>query len=288
MVHARWHRMRAPLAVVLILLATGPRSARADDTAPGPDDGVATDVAADGSRLSEWWTNEPLRFAANVYGWAPNIPVEYDLGPAAGSLPIRLPTLLDSLQGAAMLDFQVRKGRFGAYVAPIVMFLRYSTHRQGLLRRHRISVKDYAYLTDFGLSYELGRWKLGEHSASPTVSVEPFVGYRWLIDDFEIDIDPGPTFKPDIDFITPIVGLRTFWDLTERWHLRIEGDYGGWDVDDVKRTWNALGVVGYRFKMGDTTTHVFAGYRYLHAKYEKTIKLRASVRGPLAGIGWEF
>jgi hypothetical protein len=183
-----------------------------------------------------------------------------------------------------MFEFEARKGRFGAYVAPIVLFLRDREHVQGPLQVHKVVINDDAYLTDFGLSYEVGRW----HLQGLSVTVEPFAGARWLIDDFEIDIDPGPDFKPSINFITPVVGLRTFWDLSERWRLRIEGDYGGFHVYHVKETWNALGVVAYRFQMRGVSTHVFAGYRYLHVRYEKRVKLRASIRGPLVGIGWEF
>jgi hypothetical protein len=264
--------------VALAVLATGLPPARAE----------AADVAADASPLSEWWADEPLRFTLNVYGWAPDVPIEIDAGPVSASLPLRLPTLLDDLQGGGMFDFEVRKGRFGAYASPIVIFLRDTERVQGPLIRRKIDIEDKAFLTDFGLSYEVGQWRLGGNSEAPTVTVEPFAGARWLIDDFDIDIDPGPDFSPDITFLTPVVGLRTFWNLTERWHVRAEGDYGGWNVDHVKRTWDAMGVVGYRFKMRGVTTHVFAGYRYLHVKYEKRVELRVSIRGPLAGIGFEF
>jgi hypothetical protein len=45
-----------------------------------------------------------------------------------------------------------------------------------------------------------------------------------------------------------VIGLRTFWDLTEHWNLRIEGDYGGFGVDDNHETYNFLGLIGYRFR----------------------------------------
>jgi hypothetical protein len=39
------------------------------------------------------------------------------------TLPEDLGTLLDDLQFTAMLDFELRKGSFGAYFEPIVIFL---------------------------------------------------------------------------------------------------------------------------------------------------------------------
>jgi hypothetical protein len=270
-------RVLTTVAAALALLATGPAPVRAQEA----------DVAADASSLSEWWANEPWRFNAVVYGWAPSIPVSIDAAGTSTQLPIRLPTLLDDLQGGFMGELQVHKGRLGAYFAPLALFLRDTEHVQGPLQRRKITINDDAFLADFGLSYEVGRWQLGEHSESPTVTVEPFGGARWLIDDFKIKIKPGPTFRPHLDFLTPVVGLRTYWDW-KRWHLRAEGDYGGWDVDHVKETWNLLGAVGYRFHLGEVPSRVFVGYRYLHVRYEHRAKVTASVRGPLAGIGFEF
>ena len=148
------------------------------------------------------------------------------------------------------------------------------------------------------MSYELGRWHLGKKPDSPAVTVEPFVGARWLIDEIKIKISPGGpfhpgkrTFNPDIDFIGPVVGLRTFWDITEHWNLRAEGDYGGFDTDHLKETWNILGRVGYRFKprkSKNLTINFFAGYRYLYARYKKVAELEIAVKGPLIGVAFEF
>jgi hypothetical protein len=102
-------------------------------------------------------------------------------------------------------------------------------------------------------------------------------------------LDLGLDYKTTLSFNTPIVGLNTLWDLTKRWTLRLGGNYGGWDVDDVKKTYEGIGTVGYRFKMWDVSSKVFAGYRYVHVDYEKRdAEIQVSIKGPLFGIGWEF
>ena len=64
---------------------------------------------------------------------------------------------------------------------------------------------------------------------------------------------------------------------------------GGFHVDNVDNTYQFIGVVGYRFKMWDVSSKVFAGYRYLHIDYEKrNVDLQLDIKGPLLGIGWEF
>jgi hypothetical protein len=48
-------------------------------------------------------------------------------------------------------------------------------------------------------------------------------------------------------------------------------------------------MVGYHFKIGDVSSQLFAGYRYLHLNYEDDpLKVEVDVKGPLVGIGVEF
>ena len=317
-----WFDVFALAALGLLLLATGPRSAEADDKALGangkvslaaaaPQEGATDPGKADESRAKmptklDPWPNQdgfiaptldgPWRFTAAVWGWLPEIPLELNLGRADVTGLIDLGTLIDDLQFAAMLNFEARKGPFGVYFTPIVMFLEDTETVQGPLQSHKVTIDDSAFLMDFGLSYEVGRWHLGKEPDSPAVTVEPFVGARWLIDDIKVKIKPGGLLRPDartispeIKFIAPVIGLRTFWDLTERWNLRIEGDYGGFDVDHLEKTWNALGIVGYRFRPTKSLAiNVFAGYRYLYVQYKKIAKIKVSIRGPLIGVAFHF
>lgn len=214
------------------------------------------------------------------WGWLPQIPLKLKLGHEDVRLPIDLGKIIDSLKFAAFLDFEVRKGSFGIYAAPIIIFLEDAEHVQGPFQTHKVTIDDVAYLTDFGLSYEIGRWHLGKKPDSPSVTVEPFVGARWLIDDIKIKLRPGGpfspasrTFRPEVKFIAPVVGVRTFWDITEHWNLRAEGDYGGFDTDHLKETWNILGRVGYR---------------YLYVRYKKVAELEIAVKGPIIGVAFEF
>jgi hypothetical protein len=237
---------------------------------------------------------EPWRFTAAGYLWLPNAPAEINLGPVGPTLPEDLGTILDSLQFAMMLDFEARKGRFGGYVAPLLLWLRDDdNYVQGPIQRHQIIVNESVYLIDFGLSYEVGQWPLWNRPnwvvAAPAVAVEPFFGARSLIDDIGIRLRPGGEVTPEISFIAPVIGLRTFWDITDRFNLRVEGDYGGFDVDHLKQTWNFRGIVGYRFKpRKNLDINLFAGYRYLSIEYEKDATIDVDLKGPLLGIALEF
>lgn len=240
-------------------------------------------------------SKEPWQFTVAMYLWLPNAPAKIDLGPIGEDLPENLDTILDSLQFGMMLDFEVRKGRFGGYFSPIFIWLRDDDTRvQGPIQEHKVIISESVFIADFGLSYEVGRWRLWDRPTwilpRPAVVVEPFFGGRTLADGLTIELKPpGRKTKPDIEFVAPVVGLRTFWGLTDRAHLRFEGDYGGWGVDGLDETWNFLGLAAWRFApKKNLDVEVFAGYRYLNIVYKDVAAIDIDVKGPLLGVGLKF
>jgi hypothetical protein len=337
--HGRWLGVLALAALTLALLAAGPRAARADATAaatenevpvPGsalPEEtaepGVA-DVASDATSLSKWWTDQPWRFNVNVYGWLPDAPVTIESGIHTAEAPERFGKILAGLDMMAMLEFGVHKGPIGVFANPIYYDGKVSESFSGLFEKRDIELEEKLWLVDYGVSYALGPWHLWESDHSPAVTVEPFVGGRFLNDDITVDIDPGFTVwerpgRPDrvlfdpkeielveafdpgstridtslvdetLEFNTPIIGLSTRWDLTKRWTILLEGDIGGFGVDDVDSTYQLFGRIAYRFKMWNVSSKVYAGYRYLYIDLdEDDIAIRVRIRGPVVGIGVEF
>ena len=150
------------------------------------------------------------------------------------------------------------------------------------------------WVVDYGVAYEIGKWRLGEAADSPTVTVEPFVGGLYFHDNIKIDVTPGLLdrglkIRKTIEFNTPIVGLNTLLRFNDRWSFRVSGNYGVFNASEVNRTWQGIGLLGYHFKMGDVPSQVFVGYRYLHVDLENDpIELEVDVKGPLVGFGFEF
>lgn len=86
----------------------------------------------------------------------------------------------------------------------------------------------------------------------------------------------------DLSSTVPTVGLRTHWDLTEHWNLRVEGDYGGFGVDDNHQTWQAVGLIGYRLPGFGAHWNLQVGYRAmrwmdLRRKADVIMDLRGAV-----------
>jgi hypothetical protein len=253
-------------------------------------EGVEHPVPASGGFMAPTLEG-PWRSRIALMAWAPlALKFSVDDGSESGSTTEDLGWLLDHIDYEIPINVEVRKGSFGAY-AHLLAFKLTGTIDAG---RATFDWDDHGFLLDVGLSYELGRWALGTGARAPSLTVEPFAGARLLYDPVEIDIDLGPLDdRVHIDGLSnyvPVIGLRTFWDLTKHWNLRMEGDYGGFGVDDNHETWNLLGLIGYRFRGWGIGWNIQAGYRYLRLMdlRKKGVDLEIDVHGPISVFAIEF
>jgi hypothetical protein len=257
---------------------------------------VGTSVTPSAAQDKEGWRDAPWRFNVNIYGWMPSAPVDISIdGNKVAHAPESFDNILDDLDMAAMFELEAHKGPIGIFVSPIYYDGKDTEHFTGELgERRKSTLEEKVWVIKYGLSYDFGPWPIGENSDPSTVIVQPYVGGLYLHDDIEMKITPGLLdlgldYKTTLSFNTPIVGVNTLWDLTERWGLRLGGNYGGWDVDHVDETYEGIGTLSYNFKMWDVSSKFFAGYRYLHLDYKKKgAEIQVDVKGPLVGIGWVF
>jgi hypothetical protein len=232
----------------------------------------------------------PWRSRIALHGWLPTtIEACVDSGSDSGCETKDLGWLLDRVDWMIPIDIEVRKGSFGAFVHTLGFKL------DGTLNAGpaRIDWTDEGVLIDTGLSFELGRWALGGEARASSLTVEGFAGARLLYDPVDITVDLGPLNGSTTDSFSnyvPIIGLRTFWKLTEHWNLRIEGDYGGFGVDDNHETWQALGLLGYRFRGWGVGWNIQAGYRAMRLfdLRRNGYDVQIDLRGPTVLIAAEF
>jgi hypothetical protein len=226
----------------------------------------------------------PWRTNISLSAWAPSrVRIKTDNGESKVTVNKNLGWLLDVIDYEVPIEAEVRKGSFGVY-AHLMAFKISDTIQEGHLT---LDYVDEGYLLDAGLSYELGHWALGTGDGAPTLTVEPFAGIRYLYDpvDIEIDFNPPKVSKTiDLTNTVPVIGLRIFVDLNEKWNLRFDGDYGGFGVDDNYETWNLRGLAGYRFRGWGVGWNIQAGYRSMRAMGFQTNAgdVRIDIHGPIA------
>ena len=230
----------------------------------------------------------PWRSRIALNGWMPTtLKITVDTESDSGSVTEDLDWLLNHLDYIIPISGEVRKGSFGAY-ANLLAFKLTGTLDAGPAR---LDWNDHGFLLDVGLSYQLGHWPLGTGARAPSLTVEPFAGVRLLYDPVDIEVNPGPeSTTVDLSNYVPVIGLRTFWDLTEHWNLRIEGDYGGFGVDDNHETYNFLGLIGYRFRGWGVGWNIQAGYRALRLLdlRKNNADLKVDANGPMVALAIEF
>jgi len=229
----------------------------------------------------------PWRSRIALNGWMPTtLKITVDTESDSGSVTEDLDWLLNHLDYIIPISGEVRKGSFGAY-ANLLAFKLTGTLDAGPAR---LDWNDHGFLLDVGLSYQLGHWPLGTGARVPSLTVEPFAGVRLLYDPVDIEVNPGPeSTTVDLSNYVPVIGLRTFWDLTEHWNLRIEGDYGGFGLDDNHETYNLLGLIGYRFRGWGVGWNIQAGYRALRLLDLKknNADLKVDANGPMVALAIE-
>jgi hypothetical protein len=124
-------------------------------------------------------------------------------------------------------------------------------------------------------------------------------GTRIQVLDLDADLDvstPGPIFDDlshQLDntqsWADPVVGARGIWDVTDRIHLVLRGDIGGFHVasDLTSEMWANL---AYDFRMFGRSAFATAGYRALYTDYDEDggFLMQTWLHGPTIGVGMRF
>jgi hypothetical protein len=235
------------------------------------------------------------------YVWGTAIKGDVGVGRTHAKVDASFKDILDHLNGALMLSLEVRRGRFGLLSDSIYADL----EDNAASAEHRLKVDATAkmFIQTLAGTYRVGTWQLAATSAGPlSVTLDPYAGARYTYLDSELkgelDLpDFGVTARREVDksedWVDPIVGLRSIWNLGERWSLVAAGDVGGISTSDQYSA-EGWGLVGYRFGLfGQDNANVFAGYRALKQKYENgngrdRFYWDVTIHGPIVGLKVTF
>ena len=114
----------------------------------------ASEGAPSDSNVIERWWQEPLHFSALAYGWLPHAPAIIDVNSTqVAELPEPLDTILNSLNMAAMMYFELQRGRLRFYLSPVYYDGKYNDNFIGSVsgERRKFTVAETASLVDYGV-----------------------------------------------------------------------------------------------------------------------------------------
>jgi hypothetical protein len=233
--------------------------------------------------LSATPASSPWQFRIQPYGWLTGI--DGSSGPAgyAADIDAGFDDVFDVLEMAAALQFEARRGRWGIIADAFYAELGSSGTLPGPLE------------TDIDLDFEQF---LGELVVSYRVSecsrsfVDLYAGIRYNSLSLDLEATSNGTAlnederrSADKDWTDPIIGIRTQWEINDRWFLAAKGDIGGFGVDS-DFTWNLQGTVGYRF---NESVSLEIGYRYFDTDYsDDGFIYDVAQAGALIGVNFVF
>ena len=247
-------------------------------------------------------TSDGWEIALTPYVWATALKGDVAVGGVKAKVDADFNDILDNLNVAVMLKAELRKGRFGILSDTVFAQL----EDNAAVGDGRLDIDSTANMLIQTLAgtYRLGTWQLGDLGAAGplAVTVDPYAGIRYTYLDNELkgqldlpdfDIDDKRKVQADKQWVDPIVGVRTLWDLGERWGLQLAGDVGGISTTDQYSA-EAVGLVGYRFGLlGEDNARLLAGYRVLKQKFEdgsgrNKFDWDMTIHGPVLGLRIAF
>ena len=178
----------------------------------------------------------PWDLSVTPYLWATSLDGNAGVGRTNPDVDVSFSDILKNLNGAVMVDLELRKGRFGLMSDTVYANL----EDDASTAQDRLEVETTANMLIQGLAatYRVGTWQLAEFAqAGPlALTVDPYAGIRYTylniqlkgkLDLPALGVDARRTTEGDEHWVDPIVGLRTVWTLGERLSLILAGDVGG-------------------------------------------------------------
>lgn len=188
---------------------------------------------------------------------------------------------------------ELGKGRWGGFFEGVYANIGVDD-TSGPLGFASIDVEFELTLLDFGVMYRLGDW-VAEGASTESrrrTTLDLYAGGRYTDIDLKLDPANADTRAGSRDWIDPIVGAKLVHPFAESWHLRVNGDIGGFGVGS-DFTWPASGVVGYDFTVFGMPANVYAGYRAIGQDYtdgsgSDKFTWDVILHGPVLGFALRF
>jgi opacity protein-like surface antigen len=244
---------------------------------------VAGPAASDSAPITMPPPPSPWEFRLQPYAWLTAI--DGSTGPErfTADIDAGFDDVFDVLDMAAALQFEARRGRWGFIADAFYAELGDSGTLSGPLQTD-IDLDFEQFLGELVVFYRI--------SESPQSFVDLYAGIRYNSISLDLEattngpiLQRGDQRSADEGWTDPIIGIRTQWDINDRWFLAARGDIGGFGVAS-DFTWNLHASVGYNFT---ECVSLEVGYRYFDTDYDDgDFTYDIAQAGLLLGVNFRF
>jgi hypothetical protein len=233
--------------------------------------------------------HDPWAFNLTLYMWFPGINGNFSAGPLNRSVDLSFIDIADKLSSFPMAfngHFEAHYDRLGFYLDGNYMGMDFEP------RFDRVSNGSSMELgiMNYGVSYRLfgstasesvAHW---EDKASSNI-LDLYAGGQTIWLGTQVDSKFNRSPSANSSSTAPVIGGRIVAEFLPRWFLLLDGNVGGFGVDNVTFTGSALGAVGYRTTLFGVPSTVEAGYKALNVDVDKGgAAIDATMHGPFVGL----
>ena len=233
--------------------------------------------AEEGKPAKNWEFN-----LAPLYLWAVNMNGELTVAQQSVPVVLDFDQIFDSLEAVFTLHFEGLYKKEWGFLFDI-SYINIGDSATTLLGTFNVDFENT--LVELGAIYRF--YEKGVHT------LEGLGGVRFTNMDTEVTITGGLPILPSRldssqDWWDPILGVRYYWQISEKWRLSLRGDVGvGFGVGDTSDSiWNAIGLIHFQ-----PWKHVgfVGGYRAMDVDYEtgtgtQQFKYDMLMHGPVIAV----
>jgi hypothetical protein len=233
--------------------------------------------------------HNPWTVNLSLYTWLPGVSGEFSVGPYSKSVDASFIDIAGKLRNFPLAF----NGRFEAHYDKLGFYLDGNYMQMDFKPRFdRISsgVSSEIGIMDYGLMYRVYGPSASERVAnwnkqSRSSFLDIYTAGRSIWLGNQIDAIQVGSVSGSKSFFAPLLGGRVLVEFTSSWFALVDGNAGGFGVDNVDFTGSVLGAIGYRTRLFGVPTSVEAGYKALRVKIVKdTLATDVTLNGPFIGL----
>lgn len=232
----------------------------------------------------------PWAFNLTMYMWFPGLDGNFSAGPLSDSFSLSFIDIANKMSSFPMAfngHLEAHYDRLGFYLDGNYMGMDFRPRFDRVSKGSSMELG----IMDYGVSYRLFGSPASEGIAhwddnSRSNILDIYAGGRTIWLGNEVDYIGIGSSTGSASFSAPVIGARLIAEFLPKWFLLLDGNAGGFGVDNVNFTGAALAAVGYRTRLFDVPTSVEAGYKAVSIDVDSGGAVAADVtlNGPFVGL----